>query len=296
MSDNGTAAPQSAVGHPSSEGVNEDPIAVDLNVDAALLLKHLVGIDSYPPVLALLPNIFRLADRDRVHEVVAEQLTEVGILNDGTVHPMVEHWLRCLYRPDVELVARILHIGPDGEPGDMLRLSLVRAGETHVLAIRCDDHVVIQPVFRPDRQLDTVNAALAAALGPGTALRFEPVTAPSDQLGEVLSEPSERRRGLVELGATPHTAGVLGRVFDEVQRRAEVVVLEHHDGSTAEPEACMSVFDTLSGRFVVSPSVAMDGQVWVNYAPGDDAALQAGIRALVELLPGRSWFDTSRTG
>ncbi|MQY23850.1 ESX secretion-associated protein EspG [Nocardia macrotermitis] len=276
--------------------MDEDPIAVDLNVDAALLLKHLVGIDSYPPVLALLPNIFRLADRDRVHEVVAEQLTEVGVLRDGTVHPLVEHWVRCLYRPDVELAARIMAFEPDGEPGDVLRLSLVRTGDSHVLAIRCDDHVVIQPVFRPDRQLDTVTAALTTALGPGPALRFEPLTAPADQLGEVLSEPSEQRRGLLELGATPHTAGVLGRVFGEVWRRAEVVMVEHHDGSAAQPEVCMSVFDTPSGRFVASPSVAMDGQAWVNYAPGDDAALHAGVRALVELLPGRSWFDTSRSG
>ncbi|WP_280384791.1 ESX secretion-associated protein EspG [Nocardia wallacei] len=276
--------------------MEDDPVAVDLNVDAALLLQHLVGIDSYPPVLALLPNIYNLDDLNRVRAVVAEQLTEVGVLDNGRVHPVVEHWLQCLYRPDMELVARVLDNGRDGAPRGMLRMSLVRAGETHVLAVRSDDHIVIQSVFLQDRQLDTVAAALTAALGPGQALRFEPMSAPLEQFQEVPSEPDERRRALVELGAQPHTAGVLTRVLDEVVRRAEVLLIEHRDGGSAQTEVCLSVLDTLSGRIVVTPSVAMDGQVWSTYAPGDDAAIRSGVAALVELLPGRSWFETARTG
>lgn len=89
---------------------------------------------------------------------------------------------------------------------------------------------------------------------------------------------------------------MLDRVFDEVARRAEVVMIEHHDGRTADPANALTVLDTLSGRVVVTPSVAVDGTVWATYSPGDDAALQAGIAALVELLPNRSWFATSRTG
>ncbi|MFI6776247.1 ESX secretion-associated protein EspG [Nocardia sp. NPDC050412] len=274
--------------------MEDDPIAIDLNVDAALLLQRLVGIDSYPPVLALLPNIYRPEDRDRVDAVVVEQLTEVGVLEDGVVNPVVEHWLRCLYRPDVELVARILDAGWDDESQAMLRLSLVRAGETHVLAVRSDDHVVIQSVFQPDRQLGTLTAAIGAALGPMPAVRFEPVTATAEQFGEVPDDQDERRRALVELGAEPHTAGVLSRVMDEVVRRAEVVVIEHHDGREAQPGFCVSVLDAPSGRIIVTPSVAMDGQLWSTYAPGDDAALHAGVGALVDLLPSRSWFETSR--
>ncbi|WP_267469869.1 hypothetical protein [Nocardia amamiensis] len=41
-----------------------DPIAIDLDVDAALLLRHTVGIDSDTPV-------YRLGDRERVDAVVA---------------------------------------------------------------------------------------------------------------------------------------------------------------------------------------------------------------------------------
>ncbi|WP_280453050.1 ESX secretion-associated protein EspG [Nocardia cyriacigeorgica] len=144
-----------------------DPVAIDLNVDAALLLKDLVGIDSYPPVLALLPNIYNLEDRDRVRAVVAEQLAEAGILVDDRVHPAVAQWLRCLDRPDVELVVRIVETGAGGETPGMLRMSLVRTGESHVLALRNDDYVVIQPVFHEGRQLNTVAGGRGGGGGGG---------------------------------------------------------------------------------------------------------------------------------
>ncbi|WP_406271806.1 ESX secretion-associated protein EspG [Nocardia sp. NBC_00881] len=271
-----------------------DPVAIDLNVDAALLLKDMVGIDSYPPVLALLPNIYRIEDRERVHAVVAEELTEVGIIEGDSVHPTVEHWLQCLYRPDMELVARILATGLDGEPQGMLRFSLVRSGETHVLAVRCDDNVVIQSMFQEGQDLENMTAALAAALGPAEVPRFEPLTASVEQFDEVPSEQSERRQALLELGAQPHTAGVLTRVLDEVVRRAEVLMIEHRDGGSAQTEAGVGVLDTLSGRVIVTPSMAMDGEIRATYAPGDNAALRSGLGALVDLLPSRSWFDTSR--
>ncbi|WP_280441594.1 ESX secretion-associated protein EspG [Nocardia brasiliensis] len=275
-------------------GVNSDPVAIDLNVDAALLLKDIVGIDSYPPVLALLPNIFRLEDRDRVHAAVAAELTELGIMRDGRVHREVERWLWCLYRPDVELAARVVGTGLDGDASAMLRLSLVRRGERHVLAARCDDAIVIQPVFHEQGRSDTVAAAVAAALGPCPPVRFTPMTATLEQFTDVPADPVERRQALIELGARPQTATVLTRALDQITRRAEIVLIEHQDGSTVETEVCLSVLDTREGRIVVTPAIAMDGEVRSTYAPGDDTALAAGIAALIELLPCRSWFRASR--
>ncbi|WP_405136731.1 ESX secretion-associated protein EspG [Nocardia sp. NBC_01388] len=274
--------------------MSNDPIAIELNVDAALFLKDLAGADSYPSVLALVPNIHRNEDRDRVNGVVAAELTARGILEDGRPHPIIEHWLHCLYRPDTELAVRIVDTGLDGERRGMLRLSLVRRGDTHVLAVRCDDHIVIQAVYQAERRLDALAAALVTALGPAPALAFEPLTTSMDQFATIPPDPARRRQALLELGATAHTAGVLGRVLGEVARRAEVLMFEHHDGIDAVPEWCVSVLDTLSGRIVVTPSVAVDGGVRSVFAPGDDAALSGGIRALVDLLPGRSWFETSR--
>lgn len=277
------------------EMAESDPVAVDLNVDAALLLQSMVGIDSYPSVLALMPNIYRLEDRDRVHAVVREQLAEAGVIEDDRVHPRVAQWLECLYRPDVELAARIMDTGADEVPAGMLRLSLVRRDDSHVLALRYDDHVVIQPVFTEERDLRVVAGALTAALGPCPALEFEPVTATGEELtGAPSDTAADRKRLLLDLGAVPRTAGLLSRVFDEVLRHTEVVVIEHHDGGSPQPELCVSVFDTESGRVVAKPSVGYDGQRWTTFAPGDDASVAAGLAGLVEMLPGGSWFDHSR--
>ena len=176
----------------------------------------------------------------------------------------------------------------------MLRMSLVRSGADHVLAVRNDDHVVIQSVFQEGTDVGVLSAAVTSAMGMVPALSFEPWRVTSAAMGELAAEPAEFRRSMVELGAQPKTAAVLERAFEEVVRRAEVLVMEYHDGESPRPQACLSVVDTLSGRLAVSPSVAMDGEAWSTYLPGDDAAIRSGIAALVELLPGRSWFETSR--
>ncbi len=274
---------------------DDDPLAVELNVDAALMLATVAGIDSYPPVLALRPNIYLVEDRKRVHEHVGAQLAEVGVLVDGRVHPTVSHWLHCLHRPDMELVARIVDTGLDGETRGMLRISFVRAGEDHVLALRDDDHVVFQKVFHQGRGIDTLASVLISALGTVPALDFEPMSATFEQLDEVPADADERRTALIELGAQPRTASALTRALDQVVRRAEILVIEHHDGGSVTPEVALSILDTLSGRVVVTPSRAMDGEMWSTYLPGDDAAIQRGVTALIDLLPAQSWFETSRT-
>ncbi|MBU3066830.1 ESX secretion-associated protein EspG [Nocardia sp. NEAU-G5] len=287
---------QPAPGWELGNDADTDPVSIEVNVDAALFLKDLVGIDSYPWVLALRPNIFLIAERNRVREVIRPQLAHAGILVDGKVHPVVEHWLECLYRPDVEMLARIADTGLEGEEADKgaLRMSLVRRGTDHVLAIRNGDHVVIQSVFCRPGGFETVCEALLAALGPSPALNFAPMTATLEQFAEV-PPGQERRRALQELGAQAHTAAVLSRAIDQVMRRTEVAMIEHHDGAETIPEIVLTVQDTLSGRIVVTPRAAMDGQIRYTFAPGDDAAVLSGMRALVDLMPGHSWFDTSRS-
>ncbi|GAB2452682.1 ESX secretion-associated protein EspG [Nocardia tengchongensis] len=274
--------------------MTNDLIAIDLNVDAALLLQDMAGIDSYPAVLAVLPNIFRIEDLDRVRALVFDQLTEAGIVEDGRVHPQVEQWLQCLYRPDVELVARVAETGWDDGPRGMLRFSLVRGGDTHVLALRYGDHIVIQPLFPRGKRLDAVADALLAALGPVPALTFDAFTTTPDQLDTVPADPVQRRQALIELGASARTARVLTGALDTVARRAEVYMLEHHDGSTATPELALNVLDTRAGRIAVVPQRALDGQVRATLLPGDTAGLSAAVRALADLLPGGSWFEASR--
>ncbi|WP_067721562.1 ESX secretion-associated protein EspG [Nocardia yamanashiensis] len=270
-----------------------DPVTVELNVDSALLLKQLVGIDSYPAQLALYSDIHRLADRDRVNSRVAEQLTAVGLLDDGRVNPVVAHWLHCLDRPDVELVAYIVNIGQESA-GATLSMSLVRRDDSHVLAMRCDDHVVFQSVFVEGDRIDVLTAALSSVLGSATAPAFEPITANRDEWATLPTDPDGRRRVLSELGATSRAANILARTLDRVERHAEVLMVEHRDGDTTLPEVSLSVIDTAEGRIVVMPKRSLDGRIQMTYMPGDDGVLHAGVRALVESLPGQSWFEPRR--
>ncbi|NKY59833.1 ESX secretion-associated protein EspG [Nocardia flavorosea] len=273
------------------------PVSVDLNVDAALALQRMAGIDSYPSVLAVLPNIYKIEDRDRVHAVVIEQLAAAGVVDGDRVHPLVEDWLNCLYRPDSELEMRILDNGAGDHEATMLRMSLARRGMDHVLAVRCDDHIVIQPVFAKGADHGVLSAAVKAALGEYPILDIDPFTADAAALAEVPADPETSRTVLRELGASPRTASALTRALGEVVRRAELVMTEHRDGGAGSivSKASVGVLDTFSGRFVVTPSAAMDGEIWSTFQPGDDAAIKAGIDALIELLPSRSWFETSRT-
>ncbi|WP_280425563.1 ESX secretion-associated protein EspG [Nocardia carnea] len=286
------------MGIASSAEESGDPVSVDLNVDAALVLKDLVGIDTYPLVLAIMPNIFRISDRERVRAAVTEQLTSDGIISGGEVDPVVAGWLRCLERPDTELAVRVLDNGRGGHTPTMLRLSLVRSGERHVLAVRCDDEVVIQSVFHQGSQLDTLTAVLESVLGKYPILDFDPFTAADTEQGEPPEDLDGVRAGLRELGATPRSANVLTRALGEIVRHAEVLMIEHRDGGPETPDftICMNVLDTFPGRFVITPSVTLDGRIRKTYRPGDHAALHSGINTLAELLPGRSWFNTARTG
>ncbi|MEU1985847.1 ESX secretion-associated protein EspG [Nocardia sp. NPDC019395] len=275
-----------------------DPVSVDLNVDAALVLKDMVGIDNYPLVLAVTPNIYRISDRDRVWAAVKEQLTADGIISGGEVDPVVAGWLRCLERPDTELAIRVLDNGRGGHTSTMLRASLVRSGERHVLAVRCDDEIVIQSVFHQGRQLDTLTAVLESVLGDYPVLDFESFTLADVDPGEPPQDLDGVRAGLRELGASPRTANVLTRALNEIVRQAEVLMIEHRDGGPGKPDfrICMNVLDTFSGRFVITPTVTLDGRTRSTFRPGDHTAVRSGINALAELLPGRSWFDTARTG
>lgn len=272
------------------------PVSVDLNVDAALVLRSLVGTESYPAVLSLQPNIFDPHDQARVRAVVLDRLAGERIVDDGRVQPRVAHWLRCLDRPDIELTGEIFDTEPGRpDPVGHLQLSLVRAGDTHVLAVRRDDQVVIQEVFTGDRPLPTAAAALLAALGPRPPLQFDPLTATAAQLSEIgVDSPAQVRRAYLQLGATRHTATALAALKCEATRWAGMMMVEHHDGGSTPSTGWAGVFDIPAGRAVLSPSVGIDGQLWSTYAPGDDAALERALGSLVEALPGRSWTETRR--
>ncbi|MEV6325736.1 hypothetical protein AB0M45_31905 [Nocardia sp. NPDC051787] len=65
-----------------------DPVGVTPNVDEALL-RTAVGIDSCPPVSAVVPNAAAAADQARINAVVLDELVRVSMVEDGSVHPTI---------------------------------------------------------------------------------------------------------------------------------------------------------------------------------------------------------------
>lgn len=277
--------------------MDTDLVAVELNIDTALVLQALTGIDEFPAVLVVTPNVYNLDDAERVRQAAIQRLTDAGILgDDAEVHPRVSRWLHTLYRPDIEMNARIVDFDPDtGTPRAMLRMALVRKDELHVLAIRADDHLIIQEVFTGGRPISTIAAAITSALGTNPPARVDSVRVASAELttlGNVSG--GEFARGLAELGAALPAARALARATSTVLRKAEILLIEHHDGGSAQTPAGVGVFDTPTGRVVASPSVGLDGEHWTTFLPGTDPTLEAGLRALVDLLPAGNWTDTAR--
>lgn len=274
--------------------MESNPVAIELNVDAALVLQTLVGIEAYPLVLAVVPNIADWDDVERVYRAVLAELVQSGIVSpDGEVHPQVAEWLRCLYRPDVELAVRVVQAGSGDGALAVLRMSLVRCADRHVLAVRNDDRLVIQSVYSAPGRLSTLSAAVLAGMGKCPPALFEPWTAPVELTADVITAVADdRRRIWRELGADATCARILTEAA--VIQAAEIVAYEYHDGRIGNPENCVKILDTAEGRLVVSPRSSAAGGHWLHYSPGDTAAVHRAIASLIEMLPAGNWFETSR--
>ncbi|NUS45492.1 MAG: ESX secretion-associated protein EspG [Mycobacteriaceae bacterium] len=270
--------------------------ALEMDVQTAVVLQSMLGIDCYPAVLAILPQFYNVDDAERAAFEIRERLRESGVLVDGRVQPQVAHWLRCLHRPDIEAAARIFEVDPhQRQLGTMLRMTFVRAGDTHVLATRCLDQVAVQQLSPGSDPLAVAAAAISAAFGAAEPLSFDAVTAPTsafDALGGASG--GELRRGLVDLGATVRTASVLARELPGVHRRAEIVLVEHHDGRLVQTPVGVGLLATPAGRVVTMPSAGADGAAATTFTPGDEVALAAAVRGLLAELPAKSWTDTAR--
>lgn len=268
--------------------------AAHLSVDSALFIKRLMGIDSLPPVLALMDNVYYPEDQARVDDETVPLLVEAGLIDiDGVVDPTVASWMRVLERPDIEVTLR-------GMQEDRMRRAVVaRQGETHVLALRRNDELTIQAVWSTTNSLDDVVATpiwaamreTAEVLAPAPA-EFESVTLPLEQVTDLAasSTPGDMIRSLRgELGVDVHTAKILNEVSAYSGQRCEIAMRENRGIQTVDTKAGVFVADTSYGR-VLSAVGRQGSRLWVTYGPGTFARFRAAMADLVQLTPSRNWF------
>lgn len=270
--------------------------AAHLSVDSALFIKRLMDIDSLPPVLALMNNVYYPQDQVLVDDETVPLLIEAGLIDiDANVDPTLASWMRVLARPDIEVTLR-------GMQEDRMRRAVVaRQGETHVMALRRNDEVLIQAVWSTTQSLDDVVSTpiwsamreSAEVLAPPAA-EFESVTFPLEQVAELSSAttPGDMLRALRgELGVDVQTAKILNEVSSYSGQRCEIVMRENRGIETVDTQAGVFVADTSYGR-VLSAVGRQGSRLWVTFGPGTFARFRAAMADLVQLTPSRNWFAT----
>ena len=270
--------------------------AAHLSVDGALFLMRLLGIDTLPPVLALMDNVYFAHDQAVVDDITVPILVEQGFITlDGRVEPTVESWFRTLERPDIEVEMRAM------EDDRMRRAVLARRGEDHVLGLRRDEEVVIQGIWSQGANLDEVLAGpLWAAMRPSAEVaapppaEFETITLSLQQAEALASHrPGDMIRELRrELGVDASTARLLNEVSQYSGQRVEIVMREYRGIEAAQTPAGILVADTSAGR-VISAARRSGSTLAVSFGPGSYARFKTAITDLVGLTPSRNWFAAS---
>lgn len=268
--------------HDDAADVDDVGVAT-LNVDGALFLRRRLAADQFPMVLALMPNVYDDDDQVRVDAVVGEQLAAAGIVDAaGEVHPTIAGWIAAVCRPDREITVRVVA----GEA--MLRIVIVRAGDEHVVVMRCDDEVVLSSLGSQHHAPTVVDFAgvICDALGDKPACDAEPVTAPVAELS------AKSIAGLRAAGADLATAVALNAAATApVDKYAELELIEHSlDAAPTSAVHTARIVDTERGRVLVAPRrYPGTRQVWATMGPGTRRRLAAALDDMIELLPSQSW-------
>ncbi|ADG97832.1 hypothetical protein Srot_1368 [Segniliparus rotundus DSM 44985] len=263
--------------------------AVALHVSTLEYVRKLAKTESVPTVLACYQGFYvDVEQRRKEWDLMNAELNEKGILRGEAVHPELQAWLEALDHPDRELSGRVKR----GE--SMLRMALVRRGDVHALAIRYGDEVVIQN-FEYDAQKSSGQLARAAlvVLGEGVIPDFNRVSAPTQSIVDAMPRNVDLDAvytSLLRVGASQKDAKVLATIMATVEVQSEFVVYERGDGPRARGKGAVSVFDSPKGRFVSSPSVASDGEIWSTMTPGTDHRISQAFNSLIELLPSEQWW------
>ncbi|MGO9383953.1 MAG: ESX secretion-associated protein EspG [Mycobacterium sp.] len=281
------------------------PNAVELTVDQAWFIAETIGAGSFPWVLAITTPYRDAAQRDAFFERRRAELTRMGLVSDDArVNSAVADWIKVVCFPDRWLDLRYVGSAKDtGEAtgsGELLRGIVAQravAGETPktVVALRSAQLITFTAMEIDDAR------ALVPVLGVGLAqrppARFDQFSMPT-RVGARADERLRSGNSLSEvldyLGIPESARPVVESVFSGPRSYVEIVAGCRRDGRHATTEVGMSIIDTTTGRVLVSPSRAFDGE-WVStFCPGTPFATAVAIEQLTTLLPGGQWFGGQR--
>ncbi|BBX75561.1 ESX secretion-associated protein EspG [Mycobacterium shinjukuense] len=265
---------------PGSASRVDDVVGVEVTIDGMLVIADRLHLVEFPVALGIRPNIPQEDLRDIVWDQVRRDLTAQGVLDhNGQPHPAVATMVDTLGRPDRALEGRWWRRDVGGV---MVRFAVCRKDETHVVAARDGDMLVLQ------RVAPRVGLAgmVTIVLGEAEPANVEPLTGVASELADCTTAAQLSRHGV---------APAMARLYTEIVSNptgwVEIVASQRHPGgTTTHTQAAAGVLDSRYGRLVSLPR-RVGGELYGSFLPGTQQNLQRALDSLLELLPAGSWLD-----
>ncbi|MFV8318854.1 ESX secretion-associated protein EspG [Mycobacterium sp. 23] len=273
-----------ASGRAGFAGPVDDVVGVEVTIDGMLVIADRLHLVDFPVALGIRPNIPQEDLRDIVWEQVQRDLTAQGVLDhNGQPHPGVAKMVETISRADRTLECRWWRRDRGGEAGGlMVRFVVCRKGDTHVVAARDEDMLVLQLVA-PQIGLA---AMVTTVLGSADPAGVEPLTGVASELAECTTAAQLMRHGVSATQARIYT-----EIVSDPTGWVEIIATQRHPGgTTTHTSAAAGVLDSKHGRLVSLPR-RVGGELYGSFLPGTQQNLQRALDSLLELLPAGSWLD-----
>ncbi len=266
-----------AHGHTSH---TDDVVGVEVTIDGLLVIADKLNLMDFPTALGIRQNIPHVELRDVVWEQVTRDLIAQGVLDVfGEPHPEVAAMLDTLSRADRTIEGRWWRRDVGGK---MVRFTVCRKGDRHVVAARDGDMLVLQRVAPQVGLAGMVTVVLGAA----TPADVEPLTGVASRLADAATA-----NELAQFGIDPPSARVYAESIANPHGWVEITANERHPGGTfTQTDVAAGVLDAQQGRIVSIPR-RVNGELFGSFLPGSTQNLQRALDGLVEFLPSGRWFD-----
>lgn len=266
-------------------GLVDDVVGVEVTIDGMLVIADRLHLVDFPVALGIRPNIPQEELRDVVWDQVRRDLTAQGVLDhNGQPHPGVASMVETISRADRTLECRWWRRdrAGAGAAGVMVRFVVCRKGDTHVVAARDDDMLVLQLVA-PQVGLAGM---VTTVLGSAEPAPVEPLTGVASELAECTTAAHLTRHGV-----PPAQARIYSEIVSNPTSWVEIVASQRHPGgTTTTTPAAAGVLDSEHGRLVSLPR-RVGGELYGSFLAGTQQNLQRALDGLLELLPAGSWLD-----
>ncbi|MDF0531141.1 ESX secretion-associated protein EspG [Tsukamurella sp. 8F] len=265
--------------------------SLDITCEGMWILQGLLGIGQLPINLALLPYITAGGTDAATTHPGVQTLRDAGVLSGADeIHPDVEHWLRMLGHPEIELAIRV-----DGPV--KMRASIVRSGAEQVAAVRVGDDLCVYPLPAMTSFSEVAECAqsiLPAAEPAVTTPVAMPARALETVISAMIADPETTpRRHLERAGVKAEQATLLADAVDSPTRETSFVLVTYADGEPDVHPVGAAVTDTENGRLVMGPLAGSgDGEDWIQIQSGTTAKIVEAVCGVETQMPPRTrWFS-----